>query len=35
VLGRPSTASSDAWEPGVAMLRYDDAVYVEAESLNQ
>ncbi|MGH9348887.1 MAG: sugar transferase [Vicinamibacterales bacterium] len=30
ILGRPSTASRDAWTSGVTMLRYDAAVYVGA-----
>jgi carbamoyl-phosphate synthase large subunit len=31
VLGLPSTASADAWRAGVAMLRYDAAVFLPAE----
>jgi carbamoyl-phosphate synthase large subunit len=27
-LGLPSTACADGWRPDVAMLRYDDAVFV-------
>ena len=30
VLGLPSTASSDGWREGLVMLRYDDAVFVDA-----
>jgi carbamoyl-phosphate synthase large subunit len=31
LLGLPSTASRDAWEDGVTMLRYDAAVYVDTK----
>lgn len=30
-LGRPSSASNEAWQDGLAMLRYDDAVFVPRE----
>jgi carbamoyl-phosphate synthase large subunit len=31
ILGLPSTAAPDAWQPGLMMLRYDDAVFVTSE----
>jgi carbamoyl-phosphate synthase large subunit len=33
VLGRPSTATADGWRGDVAMLRYDDAVFVPRTEL--
>jgi carbamoyl-phosphate synthase large subunit len=33
LLGLPSTATADAWEAGVMMLRYDDAVFVSEAAL--
>jgi carbamoyl-phosphate synthase large subunit len=35
VLGLPSTANPAAWRPDVAMLRYDDAVFVPRTELLQ
>jgi carbamoyl-phosphate synthase large subunit len=32
-LGRPSTACADGWRPDVAMLRYDDAIFVPRAEL--
>ncbi|HYR95795.1 MAG TPA: ATP-grasp domain-containing protein [Candidatus Binatus sp.] len=32
-LGRPSTARADGWRPDVAMLRYDDAIFVPRAEL--
>jgi carbamoyl-phosphate synthase large subunit len=32
-LGLPSTASAEAWRGNVAMLRYDDAVFVPGDAL--
>ena len=29
LLGLPSTASRDRWRPGMVMLRYDAAVFVD------
>lgn len=29
-LGRPSSATADGWQVGLVMLRYDDAVFVDA-----
>ena len=29
LLGLPSTAAPDQWRDGLAMLRYDDAVFVD------
>lgn len=31
VLGHPSSARADGWRSGVVMLRYDDAIFVEAD----
>ena len=33
-LGLPSTASPDAWGADVAMLRYDDAIFVSRDELS-
>jgi carbamoyl-phosphate synthase large subunit len=33
-LGRPSTARADGWRPDVAMLRYDDAIFVPRGELS-
>lgn len=33
VLGRPITAQPDAWREGLAMLRYDEAVYIDQSEL--
>jgi carbamoyl-phosphate synthase large subunit len=32
ILGLPSTAEADAWQDGVVMLRFDDAVFVDART---
>jgi carbamoyl-phosphate synthase large subunit len=30
LLGQPTTAAPDQWRDGLTMLRYDDAVFVDA-----